>query len=143
MVAVAVVGLVLAAFLVTTDLERRAILCHREAEYHRWSEDQTRTRAAYLESLAHNPSRYYELLVTLSSMGKQWQERALEASLELMDDESITRSKRWYPEARDVASRRAREYRRESEYHGRRKERYQRAAFDLRHSVEPDPPKPH
>jgi hypothetical protein len=57
MIAVALVGLVLGAFLVSADLERRAILCHREAEYHRWSEDQTRTRAAYLESSARNPSR--------------------------------------------------------------------------------------
>jgi hypothetical protein len=81
-------------------------------------------------------------LVTLSGMGKQWQERALEAKLELMDDEAITRSKRWYPAAKDAATRLAREYRRDSEYHGRLKERYQRAAFDLRHSVEPDRPEP-
>ena len=104
MIAVAIVGLVLGAVIVTGDLERSAILHHQQAEYHRWMEDQSRTRAIHLESLARDPSRYRDLLEILSRTRTRWKERALEARLELMDDEDGHRAKRWYPEAREVAT---------------------------------------
>ena len=142
MIAVAIVGLGFGAVITIVRVERRAILHHQQAEYHRWMEDQSRTRAIHLESLARDPSRHRDLLEALSRTGTRWKERALEARLELMDDEDGNRSKRWYPEARDVATKLARAYQRGSEHHGRLKERYQGAAFNPWDSVASDSPEP-
>src|SRR5262249_10774255 len=109
---------------------------------HGFLEDHLRGSAGYLESLASHPARSYELLNALAKFGERWQERAAAARLELMDRESGTPGERWYPEARDFASRLAQAYQQESESHGRQKLRYARAAFEPWVHIAPDPANP-
>jgi hypothetical protein len=142
MATAAAVALVLGGFIGTTDLERRAVHYNREAAHHRFLEDHLRGSADYLELLARDPARSYELLNAITKAGKRWQERAAAARFELMERQSGTPGEQWYPEARDLATRLAKGYRQESEYHGRQKLRYERAALDPWNHVAPEPANP-
>jgi hypothetical protein len=141
MATAAAVALVLGGLIAIRDLERRAVLYNREAAHHGFLEDHLRGSVGYLESLASDSARSYELLNALAKAGERWRERAA-ARLEVMDRESGTPGERWYPEARDFATRLARAYRQESEYHGRQKLRYARAAFEPWAHIAPDPANP-
>jgi hypothetical protein len=142
MATAAAMALVLGGFIGTTDLERRAVHYNREAAHHGFLEDHLRGSAGYLERLAGDPARSYELLNALARSGKRWQERAAAARLELMERQSGTPGEQWYPEARDFATRLAKAYRRESEHHGRQKLRYARAALEPWIRIAPEPANP-
>jgi hypothetical protein len=140
MSAAAALAFLLGGFLAVSNMERHSVLCNQRAEYHRWKEDHLMGTAGYLESLAGNPAKSYELLNALAAHGKRWKERAAAARLELM--ESDTPGERWYREAREAAMKRAQACRQESEYHGRQKLRYARAAFEPWNHLAPDTANP-
>jgi hypothetical protein len=143
MIAVAVVAVILGGIIGMTELDRRADLFRKEAEYHRRREQYLETQAAYLEVLAGESWKAPGLLPALEQEGRESRGRAIAMELEAsFGPPSRARLKPSASEARRDAIRGARAYRRASRYHARERERYERAAMDPWSSIEPDPPEP-
>jgi hypothetical protein len=142
MVVVAVIAMVLGAIIGMNELDRRADHCHKEAEYHRRTEQESEEKAAYWEALASDPAREVDLALALFRVGRWSRRQALEIELESLHSPSRPRWKRVSSEAKATARKQARTYRRVSAYHARQRRRYERAAFGPWLTLVPDQPPP-
>ena len=142
MVAVAAIAMVLGGFIGMNELDRRADYCRKEAEYHRRMQEESEAEAAYWEALASDPAREVDLALALFRAGRWSRRQALEIERESFHSPSRPRWKQVSSEAKEIARKQARTYRRVSEYHARERRRYERAAFGPWLTMGRDPPPP-
>jgi hypothetical protein len=153
MIAVAALALMLGGVIGIHELDRRADLFRRDADYHHRRRDALAGEASYLEVLASDPSREAELPFALYKRKRWSRGQAIAMELEsppapFCRTEAIDRwiwkpppSARWKQlasEAKRIAIEDARACRRLSEYHARQSRRYERVAFSPWLPLEPD-----
>src|SRR5262249_7770748 len=111
------------------EVDRRADLLRREAEYHGRMRQEMEEKAAYWEALANDPSKEDDLPLALYKAGLWPLEQALEIELEPMRSPSRPRWRELASGAKGLALRQMQEYRKEAGYYDRQKWRYDRAAL--------------